>query len=143
MDYNPDYNGNDTQYTQEGLEYTQEGLEYTQEGLEYSQETLKFLLFAMILVGCIPSLIQIINYSRKTCIDCMDNYRILSYQTIKEDSHLLLNECCICLEKYKINEKVINLPCYHNFHSKCIKIWLQRSKTCPICRENIFDITNG
>ena len=47
------------------------------------------------------------------------------------------NECSICLDSFKENEKYIQLPCpeqNHCFHSNCIKEWLSRNNTCPLCR---------
>ncbi len=57
-------------------------------------------------------------------------------------------ECCICLEEKNIlhnennqnNEsktKLIKLSCNHIFHEKCIKKWLEKDSTCPLCR---FDL---
>lgn len=44
-------------------------------------------------------------------------------------------ECAICLEKYRTNVSLCGLPCGHNYHHKCILIWLQRDNHhCPICR---------
>ena len=43
-------------------------------------------------------------------------------------------ECCICLEENKLDDHVIRMPCAHIFHSDCIKDWLSRSCTCPVCR---------
>ena len=47
---------------------------------------------------------------------------------------LVLQECCICLAKYKDKEEVRKLPCSHKFHSKCVEEWLGRHATCPMCR---------
>ena len=48
--------------------------------------------------------------------------------------------CCICLNEYLIEEKVITLPrCEHLFHSQCIKSWLRQSNTCPFCRMVVFE----
>ena len=47
------------------------------------------------------------------------------------------NECSICLDSFKENEKYIQLPCpekNHCFHKDCIKEWLSRNNTCPLCR---------
>lgn len=47
------------------------------------------------------------------------------------------SECSICLDTLKENEKYIQLPCSENshcFHSDCIKEWLSRNNTCPLCR---------
>ena len=51
-------------------------------------------------------------------------------------------ECSICLDKFKLGEKYIKLPCNdtpHIFHvgtENCsgIKPWLERNNTCPMCR---------
>ena len=50
--------------------------------------------------------------------------------------------CAICQELFKLNDKVIELPCKsgpHYFHintSDCEGIvpWLKRNNTCPVCR---------
>ena len=50
--------------------------------------------------------------------------------------------CAICQEPFKLNDKVIELPCKsgpHYFHintSECEGIipWLKRNNNCPICR---------
>ena len=51
--------------------------------------------------------------------------------------------CVICLEDFKNGDTVINLPCIHLFHNKCIKNWLKNKNSCPICKfelraENVF-----
>ena len=45
--------------------------------------------------------------------------------------------CTICLDNYKIADKIIYLPCFHLYHSKCIKKWLECSKICPLCKKEI------
>ena len=42
-------------------------------------------------------------------------------------------ECSICLEEYYIYNKISYLPCFHFFHTACIKNWLKNSKKCPLC----------
>ena len=46
-------------------------------------------------------------------------------------------ECTICLEKFNINDKIINLECLHMFHNNCIKNWLKMKDYCPICKNKI------
>jgi len=44
-------------------------------------------------------------------------------------------ECSICLD---INDKIwIKTRCNHIYHNECITEWLQISKSCPICREQL------
>lgn len=55
----------------------------------------------------------------------------------KGDLPLLIEttECAICLDKYHVGVNICGLPCGHNYHQKCILIWLQRDNHhCPICR---------
>jgi hypothetical protein len=39
--------------------------------------------------------------------------------------------------EYEDGENIRTMPCMHYFHTDCIDKWLQRGKTCPICK---FDI---
>jgi hypothetical protein len=55
-------------------------------------------------------------------------------EVLIEDSNL---ECSICLNKFSDNNKGYELKCEHIFHKDCIKEWMERSKTCPICRIDI------
>jgi Ring finger domain len=51
------------------------------------------------------------------------------------------DECCICLEKFELNESLTSLPrCEHIFHPSCVGSWiLERKKNvCPICKTQIF-----
>ena len=34
-------------------------------------------------------------------------------------------QCQVCLSEYKAGENLVNLPCKHDFHDKCIKEWLK------------------
>jgi len=52
---------------------------------------------------------------------------------------LAVDNCAICLEKFKKGDKVCssyNKQCYHLFHHVCIQIWLLKHKECPCCRQN-------
>ena len=46
-------------------------------------------------------------------------------------------QCQVCLSEYKAGENLVNLPCKHDFHDKCIKEWLKRNASCPICRHEL------
>ena len=50
------------------------------------------------------------------------------------DIEIEKNKCIICLNNYKIRDKISYLHCLHLFHSGCIKEWLKRSNKCPLCK---------
>lgn len=54
---------------------------------------------------------------------------------IKEETH----RCCICLQQYKIEEKIVEMYCNHLFHPECIDEWLNYNPSCPICRMDIIN----
>lgn len=42
--------------------------------------------------------------------------------------------CVICMENYENEDEIASLCyCAHEFHANCIKVWLQRKNSCPIC----------
>ncbi|XP_033228359.1 E3 ubiquitin-protein ligase TRAIP-like [Belonocnema kinseyi] len=45
--------------------------------------------------------------------------------------------CVICRELLLPSEDIFNTPCGHIFHFPCLTRWLERSKSCPQCREKV------
>jgi transcription termination factor 2 len=45
-------------------------------------------------------------------------------------------DCSICTEDVG-NKGVYNLACGHLYHSRCLKPWLVKKDTCPMCRQKI------
>ncbi|XP_043513582.1 E3 ubiquitin-protein ligase TRAIP-like isoform X1 [Frieseomelitta varia] len=43
--------------------------------------------------------------------------------------------CVICSDLLTPIDDIFHAPCGHIFHFHCVTQWLQRSKTCPQCRE--------
>jgi hypothetical protein len=43
------------------------------------------------------------------------------------------NACCICFADILDRDVVGDLTCCHMFHKECIKDWLKRRNTCPLC----------
>ena len=72
----------------------------------------------------------------------IDDNTIKTYPVSKiKDISKLTDEkkrCCICLENFKKNDEIMNLPCVHIFHSNCIKKWMKRQDICPICKNKII-----
>ncbi|XP_020262503.1 E3 ubiquitin ligase BIG BROTHER-like [Asparagus officinalis] len=48
------------------------------------------------------------------------------------------DECVICYMAYKNRDKLIKLPCQHQYHKHCITRWLKINKACPVCNEEVF-----
>eukprot|EP01040_Poterioochromonas_malhamensis_P007782 gene7782-8415_t len=49
------------------------------------------------------------------------------------------SDCPICLCGFEMGEMLISLPCdaKHSFHASCIRQWLQRQNSCPLCQKLI------
>ncbi|CRK95357.1 CLUMA_CG008638, isoform A [Clunio marinus] len=48
-------------------------------------------------------------------------------------------KCAICLlPNENLNgQKFLKLPCNHEFHDSCILPWLERTNSCPMCRQEM------
>ena len=55
----------------------------------------------------------------------MEKFKIEGVKTVIE------TECAICLD-YKCDSF---LPCLHIFHEKCIRAWIKKDRSCPVCRQ--------
>jgi len=51
-----------------------------------------------------------------------------------------ISSCSITCEDFKDGDAVIRLPCDHFFEPDSITAWLERDKTCPLCR---IDVSNS
>ncbi|KAG7557200.1 Zinc finger RING-type [Arabidopsis suecica] len=50
--------------------------------------------------------------------------------------------CAICIEDYRIGDKLRILPCHHKFHVGCVDLWLgQRRSFCPVCKRDARSIS--
>lgn len=45
--------------------------------------------------------------------------------------------CAICAETIGPSDELNVTPCGHLFHTKCLNTWLNRSPTCPQCRNKV------
>lgn len=45
--------------------------------------------------------------------------------------------CSICLGPFENGDCVGDIPCKHVFHKTCLKDWLRRKNSCPLCQGNI------
>jgi hypothetical protein len=44
------------------------------------------------------------------------------------------SECPICQEPFANGGGLSQMPCSHIYHTNCIESWLEKNRTCPICR---------
>lgn len=54
----------------------------------------------------------------------------LSFMEIQTSS-FIHGECPICFEKGNLQQLS---QCKHNFHTNCIRMWLRKQNSCPLCR---------
>jgi len=55
--------------------------------------------------------------------------------TIKDST----SSCSICLQCFEVGQKdcPVVTVCQHTFHSRCLETWVQKSATCPHCRQDL------
>lgn len=75
------------------------------------------------------------NWDNNICIVCMDDlFPIADVEKITADKEQEIYQGLIQSKK-----KPKKLPCGHILHLNCLKNWMERSQTCPICRLPVFD----
>eukprot|EP01018_Ginkgo_biloba_P037316 Gb_14992 [translate_table: standard] len=57
----------------------------------------------------------------------------LSKYVVQSPSSSNCDQCVICRLEYEGGDMMLTLPCKHQYHSDCIKNWLQINKACPVC----------
>lgn len=59
-----------------------------------------------------------------------------------EDSDIDDPCCMICFAPLIANDKIGDLECNHEFHSECLKVWLKKNNSCPLClRRDVAETT--
>lgn len=51
--------------------------------------------------------------------------------------------CIICQNEYIDDEILKILQCKHLFHPECLGTWLNKEKTCPVCKNEVDDEKNN
>jgi len=51
--------------------------------------------------------------------------------------------CSICLMQWEMGDVISVTQCSHSFHQRCVRDWLRRSKTCPMCRETVTSLVQA
>ena len=68
-------------------------------------------------------------------IDEIMNY--LPTRTLTEKMVGVQKDCIICLNDYEIGDTISTLPCFHMYHSSCVKDWFKSKDFCPVCKYKI------
>jgi len=51
---------------------------------------------------------------------------------------VVVDKCSICLSQFKDTEVAcLGTHCRHAFHEYCLKCWIVKSRTCPLCRAEV------
>jgi len=100
-----------------------------------------YYLFNMIIIsvfsiGVLSGCYKVVKRAAKYMNECrhtssLDNY-LLSHQVKEADK---TGNCSICIEPFNSTQTNIVLQCNHKFHKHCIKEWLEKDLTCPLCRQ--------
>ena len=88
------------------------------------------------------------NWKRDDNSDSIENDVLsdlidISFKNVSKGIKEGNEKCSICLENFKENENVKMTECFHIFHYKCIKEWIECKKEstempeCPICRRKL------
>ena len=80
---------------------------------------------------------KLLKLANKEEVNEILNY--ISFSKIEENNKLLNKnfKCIICLNEYKIRDKIATLPCFHIFHKNCFEKWMIEKRWCPICKFNM------
>ncbi|CAD8152923.1 unnamed protein product [Paramecium octaurelia] len=81
-------------------------------------------------------------YEYFTYLDLENQIGLRSKIIVLENKRVQINtpdSCAICLEEIQPQKEAVDikLDCNHQFHYVCIKQWLQKSKFCPVCKEQV------
>ena len=65
----------------------------------------------------------------------VDPLHIKNFPTVRFSKKMKGDNCNICLNDFKTNEKLFKMKCGKFLHNKCLKDWLKKSNYCPLCKE--------
>lgn len=46
-------------------------------------------------------------------------------------------DCSICLSDFEAEQNISTIPCFHLFHTSCLKPWLENHRECPSCKHEV------
>lgn len=81
----------------------------------------------------------ILGDARKRGLSSCDIESLPTFVYSDHDEARCESQCTICLSPYSLGELLLPLPCdgKHCFHADCIRQWLERHNSCPLCQKMI------
>ncbi len=89
----------------------------------------------------IRELKDVMNRSGRTFVwrDELEQSALSNMQPIIDKIYFRGEMCVVCQDNYTKGVRVGILSCGHHYHKDCFYQWLNRQKTCPMCRaQNVF-----
>ena len=106
---------------------------YSDNEQEHSNGTLSNLINEGIIESDNDDYSEYNNPLDEEIIDSFPIVKLSGLEKLPDD----LNRCVICLDDFQENDEILSLPCVHIYHAECIKEWLRKRNTCPICKLEI------
>uniref|UniRef100_A0A1I8G1K9 RING-type E3 ubiquitin transferase n=2 Tax=Macrostomum lignano TaxID=282301 RepID=A0A1I8G1K9_9PLAT len=66
-----------------------------------------------------------------------DDMRRIQSVAVTEQQQSDKLQCSVCFDEFLLGCYVDQLPCQHCFHHNCIRPWLEKHGTCPVCRKRL------
>ncbi|CAK56341.1 unnamed protein product (macronuclear) [Paramecium tetraurelia] len=112
---------------------------------------LSIFLFLMIACCCSKYFKNKVDYQKQQLqTEAIPTYVDLyiptyKFQEIKQSDvpyiHTDGHYCSICLERFDLYNNVKITYCKHLYHSKCLRLWIEKIKVCPLCRAPLDEQT--
>ena len=83
-----------------------------------------FVVFIVIIIISIYDHNQKLNKIKTYLKNCKNNKKIPT------------DMCVICLDNLTSDDSIA-LECRHQFHKKCIELWMKKNSICPLCRNKL------
>lgn len=115
---------------------------------------LKYISWGILICVCIPIILYAVfrgyrerNLQAQSAQAPWEEFERNVFVNLEEKSfnseiQSIAEECWICMEDFKLGDKVIILPWnrQHHFHKDWIKQWFIRRHTCPLCKQNLEEM---
>ncbi|CAK9093920.1 unnamed protein product [Durusdinium trenchii] len=69
----------------------------------------------------------------------LDQLPVIAFEPARfNDEPSGLPSCCaVCLDPFNQQKEIVQTPCGHVFHKRCLGGWMQVACTCPLCRSDV------